>query len=317
MKILVAEDDVTSRTILTAILKKWGFEPVSAVDGGEAWQIMQAHDAPILAVLDWDMPVMSGPEVCRRIRRAEQSLPPYLIILTAKGEKTDIVAGLNSGANDYISKPYDNEELQARLHVGKRMVELQTELLETRDALAHEATHDALTGALNRRAILDRLEMELKRVRRKKSRLSIGMCDIDFFKKVNDTYGHQVGDDVLCGFVNVVEDNVRGYDLVGRYGGEEFLIVAPDSNGSPEEGLYERLCARVADFKTPTRSAALAVTVSIGVAGSNVSGDDECLLAAADAALYRAKELGRNQVVYAGVSDLPAKPDDNRPMTAV
>jgi two-component system cell cycle response regulator len=298
MKILIAEDDVTSRTILTSILRKWGFDPVVTEDGDKAWRIMQKTDAPNLAILDWDMPILDGLGVCRRIRERHISNPPYLIILTAKGEKADIVKGLNSGANDYISKPYDNDELRARVGVGRRMVELQTELLEAKDALAHEAMHDPLTSALNRRAILEFLGKELKRAGRQKSRLSVGLCDIDHFKKVNDTYGHQVGDAVLCTFVKTVQRNLRGYDLVGRYGGEEFLVVAPGSSGTNEEGLYERLRAQVADIRTVTQSGEVGITVSIGVATAASDANADTLVAAADAALYRAKEEGRNLVVY-------------------
>jgi len=299
MRILIAEDDFTSRTILGAIVSKWGHEPIAVEDGDAAWQILQQSGAPSLAVLDWEMPGMDGLEVCRNIRRLQTANPPYIIILTAKDDKADIVKGLDAGANDYIAKPYDNEELLARIRVGQRMVELQTELLAAKDALAHEARHDSLTKALNRGAILACLEKELERARRNTVSLSIGLFDIDFFKKVNDTYGHQAGDEVLCGFVSTIQQGVRGYDLLGRYGGEEFLVVAPDSTGSAEEGLYERLRAQVADFRADTRSGALAITVSVGVARFEPTATVETMLAAADAALYRAKDQGRNQVVYA------------------
>jgi len=300
MQILIAEDDITSRNILGAILRKWGHEPIAVEDGIEAWHIMQKSDAPNLVVLDWEMPGMDGIEVCRKIREQQTSNPPYIVILTAKDEKADIVKGLDAGANDYISKPYDNEELLARIRVGQRMVELQTELLAAKDALAHEAMHDSLTGAMNRRAILKCLAKELERAKRKNSKLSIGLFDIDYFKKVNDTYGHQVGDEMLCGFVTTVQKGLRGYDLVGRYGGEEFLVVAPDSTGSPAEGLYERLRVHVANFRTKNLSGEISITVSIGVACSDDSATIDTMLATADAALYRAKDQGRNMVVYAG-----------------
>jgi two-component system cell cycle response regulator len=299
MKILVAEDDLTSRTILTSILQKWDFEPIAAEDGDRAWQIMQSADAPNLAVLDWDMPGLDGLKVCRRIRARHTENPPYLIILAAKGEKSDIVKGLEAGANDYISKPYDNDELQARINVGRRMAELQTELLAAKDILAHQAMHDALTGALNRRAILDALDRELNRSHRNHLKLSVGLCDIDHFKQVNDTHGHQVGDDVLCGFVQTIQSAMRKYDCLGRYGGEEFLVVAPDSSGFSQEGLYDRLRAQVADLRTMTPNGEIGITVSIGVAAAGPETNVDTLLAAADEALYRAKNEGRNRVVYA------------------
>lgn len=300
MRILIAEDDKTSRTILTEILKKWGYEPIAVADGRSAWEIMQKPDAPPLSLLDWEMPGMNGLDVCRSIRENNPPNPPYLIILTNRGNKADIVAGLESGANDYISKPYDNSELQARINVGRRMVNLQTDLLHAKNALAHEAMHDPLTGALNRRAILESLSKELKRAERKQSTLSIGLCDIDHFKQINDTYGHQVGDAVLCSFVEVIQNNLRGYTLVGRYGGEEFLVVTPDSTGSDIEGIYERLRYQIDKQRITTNSGEVGVTVSIGVAGTNNGKTTDTLLATADAALYQAKEAGRNRVVYAG-----------------
>ena len=299
MRILIAEDDVTSRTILTSILSKWGYEPLVVEDGNSAWDVMRQADAPNLAVLDWEMPGMDGLEVCRRIRESNPPNPPYLIILTSRDEKSDIVKGLNAGGNDYISKPYDKDELRARVRVGQRMVELQMELFEAKKALAHEAMHDHLTGILNRRAILDNFDRELKRSIRKNSKMSIGLCDIDHFKQINDTYGHQVGDDVLCGVARAIQDSLRKYDLVGRYGGEEFLVVAPGSTGSAGEGLYERLRAMISSFRTTTRSGEVGITVSVGVAGVESGISVDAILAAADAALYQAKAEGRNRVCYA------------------
>jgi two-component system, cell cycle response regulator len=298
MRILVAEDDRTSRDILTAVLHKWGHEPVAVDNGKDAWHIMKHKDAPELAVLDWEMPGLDGLEVCRKIRSKMTANPPYLIILTARGETGDIVKGLDAGANDYISKPYHNDELQARLRVGQRMMELQSELLAAKDALAHEAMYDALTGALNRRAILSGLEKEIKRAGRRNTTLSIGLCDIDHFKQVNDTFGHQTGDDVLQGLVATLQRNLREYDFVGRYGGEEFLVVAPDSGRSMSR-VYERVRSCIADSPIITRSGKMHITLSIGVAWTGTDDTVDGLLAAADAALYTAKREGRNKVVYA------------------
>lgn len=299
MKILIAEDDRTSRSILTAILKKWGYDPVVTVDGAAAWDVMQHEDAPRLVLLDWNMPGMDGVEVCRHIRKNDSANPPYVIILTGKGEKSDIVQGLDAGANDYICKPYDNDELMARIRVGRRMVELQTALVEARDAMAHQALHDTLTGIFNRRAILETLEREISRARREGGKVGVGMLDIDHFKKVNDTYGHQVGDEVLSGFVRTVRRNLREYDVIGRYGGEEFLLIAPGQQDKTFEGLYERVCSQVAATPLETAAGPLSITVSIGiVAGSGASTTDE-MLRMADSALYRAKTQGRNRVCYA------------------
>jgi diguanylate cyclase (GGDEF)-like protein len=300
MKIFLAEDDRTSRSILTAILKKWGYDPVVAADGAAAWEILRRDDAPKLVLLDWNMPEMDGIEVCSLIRKEESSNPPYVIMLTGRGEKSDIVRGLDAGANDYVCKPYDNDELMARIRVGRRMVELQTALVEARDTMEHQALHDALTGIFNRRAILETLGREVSRARRENSTVSIGMLDIDHFKKINDTYGHQVGDEVLIGFARTVRRNLRKYDITGRYGGEEFLVIAPGRNAEPFECVYERVRSRVADTALETSAGPISVTVSIGTATGNGASSVDEMLRAADLALYRAKAEGRNRVCHNG-----------------
>jgi two-component system, cell cycle response regulator len=307
MKILIAEDDFTSRSILRAIVEKWGFDPVVTEDGSAAWEILQAPDAPRLILLDWNMPGMDGLEVCRRLRENESSNPPYVILLTARGEKGDIVHGLEAGANDYVAKPYDNEELQARIRVGQRMLELQSHLVEARDAVVHQATHDPLTEILNRRAILDRLGQEISRARREAGSLSVGMCDIDHFKNINDTHGHQAGDEALVAFTRCIQDGLRGYDSFGRFGGEEFLVVAPGSMGHRGESLYERLRAAVAGAEISTNAGKISLTVSIGVAPATGQSTVDALLAAADAALYQAKAEGRNRVAYGDSSVSPER----------
>jgi diguanylate cyclase (GGDEF)-like protein len=299
MRILIAEDDLTSRTILTSIVKKWGYEPVVTEDGTTAWDELQRPGAPKLVLLDWNMPGMDGLEFCRRLKQLDTSDPPYVILLTGRQEKGDIVQGLDAGANDYIAKPYNNDELQARIRVAQRMLELQSNLLEARDALAHQAMHDPMTGIFNRRAILETLQKELLRAKREHGRLSIGMCDIDHFKEINDTYGHQAGDEVLLAFTQCIQSNLRGYDSIGRYGGEEFLVITPGSIGQGQESPYERLRARVADTAINSRAGIVSVRVSIGVAEGTGHSTVDGLLGAADAALYQAKNNGRDRVVYA------------------
>jgi two-component system cell cycle response regulator len=297
MKILLAEDDLTSRRILTAILKKWGYDTVVCEDGDGAWKALQEPDAPRLVLLDWNMPGLDGLDVCRRLRKKETTNPSYVIMLTGRGEKGDIVQGLEAGANDYIAKPYDNAELQARIGVGRRMLDLQSSLLETQAALAYQATHDALTGIFNRRAIMDQLSRELARALRQGNTLSVGMCDIDHFKKINDRLGHQAGDDVLVAFARCLQAGLREYDYVGRYGGEEFLIIASGLPGQSDDGLYERLREQVAAAAIETKAGAVSITISIGTAAGTIQSTVDRLIAEADAALYRAKAAGRNQVV--------------------
>ena len=208
MRILIADDDATSRLVLTGVLNKNGHDVLATVDGTGAWEAMQQPDAPKLAILDWMMPGLSGVDVCRRVRALASDHPPYLIILTSRGEKADIVAGLDAGADDYLAKPFDAGELRARVEVGRRMIELQETLSVAREALDFEARHDPLTGALNRRAFNEILSRELIGERRHGHGLALGICDVDQFKKVNDALGHQAGDEVLCGIVRLVETNL-------------------------------------------------------------------------------------------------------------
>ena len=292
MRILISDDDLTSRSMLAAVLKKSGHDVVETRDGTQAWEELQKSDAPKLAILDWMMPGMDGVEVVRRVRTIPSPEPPYIIMLTANCSMAHVVAGLDAGADEYLAKPFDISELHARLRVAQRVLGLQ-------EALARQASHDPLTHALNRRGILDALDKEIVRAARTSTTLSIGMCDIDHFKLVNDTHGHLAGDDVLSGVVQCIQGGLRDYDLIGRYGGEEFLVVAPGSAGTPGEGLYQRLCAAVAKSPIVSRDGSIAVTVSIGVAVLNGADAAPTLLAAADAALYRAKDEGRNRVVYA------------------
>ena len=299
MKVLIAEDDMTSRIILESVLKKWGFTPVMTCDGKEAWEAMQSEDAPKLAILDWQMPKMNGIEVCQKIREIDTSDPPYLIVLTSKDEKKDIVKALDAGANDFISKPYDNQELRARINVGKRMVQLQSALGDAYKALKHEAMHDPLTNIFNRRAILELLEKEMARAKREKTGLCIGLCDLDYFKRVNDTYGHQIGDEVLIAFTRFVTEKLRINDHMGRYGGEEFLIVAPGSKEVKQGTMFERICEHVHNSKISFEKENISITVSIGVARYSGAENPDTLLAAADTALYHAKKIGRDQVVHA------------------
>jgi len=299
MKMLIADDDFTSRSILTAVLTKCGFDAVVVEDGGAAWDVLQRPDAPRLILLDWNMPGMDGVEICRRLRDNNVPDPPYVILLTARDKKSDIVAGLEAGANDYVAKPYDTEELLARIRVGQRMLEMQSKLLETQGKLEYQAMHDFLTGAYNRRAILERLGEEISRAKRENTSLSVGMFDIDHFKNINDTYGHQAGDEALVAFTRCIQGGLREYDRVGRYGGEEFLVIAPGAAGPDAESLYERLRARIAEAEITTNAGSISLTVSIGVAPGTGQSTVDALLAAADAALYQAKAAGRNRVVYA------------------
>ena len=296
VKILIADDDVTSRLVLSGVLRKHGHEVVETVNGLEAWDALKRPDAPKLAILDRVMPGLSGVDVCRRARAVETSQPSYIILLTSLDQKADIVTGLEAGADDYLAKPFDPGELLARVDVGRRLVELQAKLDEAREALVHEAMHDPLTGVLNRRAFAGALARELSRKRRYENVLAVGICDIDYFKQINDTYGHQTGDEVLCGLVRLIERNLRGHDVLGRHGGDEFVVVTEHRREDGPGILYERLRSSVANNPMSTGAGDIQITISFGVRLVDAGDTEAGLLAAADKALYEAKAEGRNRV---------------------
>lgn len=307
MRVLIAEDDPVSRRVLQAHLVKWGYDVRVTRDGREAWDALQTDDCPNLAILDWMMPSMDGVEVVRRLRARTPSTYVYVLLLTAKGQKEDIIAGLEAGADDYLTKPFDAQELQARLRTGSRILDLQSELISAHEALRKEATHDYLTGVWNRAGILDILQRECARMVRTKGKISVIMADIDHFKAVNDTYGHLAGDDVLREVSRRMQSSVRSYDSIGRYGGEEFVIVLPDSEAISGTQQAERLRNSVGEKPVETDGLMISVTLSLGVAvmSQNHSDDYQALLRVADSALYRAKESGRNQTCM-GENEIPA-----------
>ena len=299
MRILVAEDDFIGRSMLFAILEDLGHEVIEVPDGRQAWDELQKPGAPRLAILDWMMPEIEGIEVCRQVRQMSTTNPPYVILLTAKDDVENIVSGLNAGANDYLTKPYRAAELVARIRVGQRMLALQTELNNAREALLRETAHDDLTGAHNRRALHEALAHEFSRARATRSSLSICLCHIDLLKEINDERGHPAGNDVLKGLVRTLRSNLRDYEIIGRYGGEEFLVIAPGLNEAEDSLLFERLRSAVADVQFLTQAGNIPVTISMGAARLTEQESVEELIAEAEEALRRAKAGGRNRVAYA------------------
>jgi len=296
MKILIAEDDDVSRLALETLLTGWGYEVVTAEEGTQAAKLLLKEDAPRLAILDWMMPGLDGAEVCRVVRRPDRTDYAYLILLTAKSQKQDMLNGLDAGADDYLSKPFDPQELRARLRAGQRVLELQ-------QALREQATHDALTGTQNRGAILEGLDRELARARRERSTVGIVIADLDHFKRVNDTHGHQVGDAVLREVAQRMGSVLRGHDLLGRYGGEEFLILLPGCGLKESWEVAERVRRGVAERPITTPAGSINLTLSLGTAAT-ISGDfreSDALIQVADEALYRAKRGGRNRTEMADI----------------
>jgi len=306
MKVLAAEDNPVFQSMLSNMLTKWGYHPVIARDGNEAWEALQQPDGPQLAILDWMMPGLNGVDICRGIRAAGREPYVYILLLTARTDAHDLVEGMEAGADDYVTKPFQAHELRVRLRAGRRILELQQQLLAAREALREQATHDGLTGLLNRTAILEMLHKELARASREGHALSLLMVDIDRFKQVNDTHGHAAGDAVLREAASRMREAVRSYDGVGRYGGEEFLIVLPGCDGDSAVFQAERVRDTVAASPFFTGQHSIAVTCSIGASSRAVpcETDGETLLREADLALYGAKGHGRDRVERAAMAPI-------------
>lgn len=300
-RVLVAEDDPLYRRALQRFLSRKGYAVQLVSDGLQALADATSPDAPRLLVLDWIMPGIPGPEVCRRLRAVPRERYQYILLLTAKHTTADIVEGLEAGADDYLTKPFNVHEFFARVHVGERMIKLQDRLLAAQEALRFQATHDPLTGIWNRGALFELLHAEAERVQRKASSLSLFLIDLDHFKRVNDEFGHLAGDAILLEVAQRLSGAVRLYDIVGRYGGEEFIVAAAELESERPQQFAERLRMAVSLSPVCIPDASISVTVSIGVATS--APFDECsiekLLQSADAALYQAKRNGRDRVEIA------------------
>jgi two-component system cell cycle response regulator len=281
MKIIIVEDEPISRRILENFLIECGYEVLSASDGIGALEIIRSPDAPRLVISDWMMPNMNGVELCEKIRGT-------------KAEKGDIIKGLESGADDFIVKPFDREELKYRVKIGERIINLEQRIM-------HLANTDYLTGVLNRRAFMERMEGEINRSIRNKKEISIILMDIDHFKKVNDKFGHQVGDLVLQKFTERVLMASRSYDFVGRYGGEEFIVGLPETNMEQSLLIAERMRQNIEEMQLTfpdNPQVALRITASFGITSCVIESFEkiDSVIKLADDALYRAKTEGRNRV---------------------
>jgi len=300
LQILIADDSLVSRHLLDATLRKWGYEVVTACDGAQAWDIMQQNEAPPLAILDWMMPGMTGPEVCRLVRQRAREPYTYILLLTSKSLKEELIEGMESGADDYIIKPFDQHELKVRLRAGTRLVELQAQLLSAREALREQATKDSLTRLWNRSSILEIMERELSRGIRESTPIGVVMLDLDHFKVINDTYGHIAGDAALREAGRRMMISTRQYDSMGRYGGEEFLLIFPGCNAQATIEKAERLRSNLCTEPLLLTDTAVTLTASFGATSviPRIDTNSEGLIRTADEALYRAKRLGRNRVEY-------------------
>ena len=300
-RVLVAEDSAIYQRLIGNCLRDWGFNATMAKDGKEAWEVLRHPDSPKLVLLDWVLPGLDGIELCQRIRQASsEGTYSYIIVLTGKSGQKEMLEAMKAGADDYIVKPFDEPALQARLSVGKRILDLHEELVSARESMRHAATHDRLTGILNRGEVMEALVRELERGRRDKKPVGIILADVDHFKNVNDTLGHQFGDEVLKEIAHRLRSKLRIYDSVGRYGGEEFLLVLPGCDVVNTIVRADELRSHLCNQPIVASKVSRTITASMGVAVATDPGgtDVESLIGQADRGLYAAKKNGRNRVEH-------------------
>ncbi len=296
MKILIVDDDPINRKILSKVVSDLGYDPITVNNGTDALESIKQKECCVV-LLDWMMPGMDGIEVCREIRMLSNENVCYIIINSAREGSDDISRALKAGANDYISKNTDSVELKARIGAGVRTAQLEKKLIDLNNRLKYLVRTDSLTGLLNHAAILKELSIELDRGRRDATSTSILMLDLDRFKIVNDTYGHQTGDEVLIRFSSLLTQSCRSFDRIGRYGGEEFLIVLPRTEDEDCIAISNRIRTQTETLQISNENKNLRVTCSVGCC-TTVNSDKHSfsLIAAADSALFRAKKAGRNLV---------------------
>lgn len=297
MKILIIEDELIFRRMVKKYLLEAGYEIVEAEDGLSAWELFQKEPFQ-LVITDWMMPGLDGPELVHKIRTSGQKSYTYIIMLTAMDDKDNIVLGLESGADEYLTKPFNSRELIARVASGMRILRLEEELMQARIQMEALAMHDGLTGLLNRRAIEEYAEAEFNMADRKKQAMSVILLDIDHFKNVNDRFGHKFGDVVLRQVAQTLKEDLRNYDRVGRWGGEEFLLILPGTELKDAVTVAERLRSKTAAVQTSLENGeTFSIHISLGTACTTGQFQSLAkLIDAADQALYQAKQSGRNRV---------------------
>jgi two-component system, cell cycle response regulator len=301
-RILLADDEPTQRLILARLLKRAGYEVETAANGREALAKIEAGDFQLM-ITDWEMPEMDGIALCSALRASHGKAYIYTILLTARDTIEHVVAGLQAGADDYLTKPVVEPELIARLSTGKRIVTLERSLRAANEENRRLSVTDPLTGVYNRRYLMEQLPREIERAARYGRQLATIMCDVDFFKQINDTHGHLTGDEVLKWFVSQLRLGVRGSDWIARYGGEEFVIVLPETNVTAAAAAAEHVRRQIAQrpFPFPDGSgASIAVTASFGASGWTgavpASATLDALMAKCDAGVYSSKAGGRDRI---------------------
>jgi two-component system cell cycle response regulator len=295
--IAIVDDDPAIRRLVRLFLKRAGYETLECTTGDEARQSLWSSQWDLL-ILDRRLPDMDGAQLAQELKSNPDFRTRYIIMLTGESDQEDKVEGLELGADDYITKPFQYPELLARIRAGKRIVDLQKELVETNRRLELLSITDGLTKLNNHRYFQDELARAFEESQRYQRPLSLAMIDIDFFKKINDTYGHAVGDDVLKITASLFRNSARSTDVVARYGGEEFVVMMPETTLDDAIAFAEKIRTLIETSALETQAGTLNATVSIGVASvplSRIHSAKE-LIIASDKALYRAKKAGRNQV---------------------
>jgi two-component system cell cycle response regulator len=303
-RVLIADDDRISCKLLSSLLTKWGYQAETVHNGLDAQRELLKPDGPQLAILDWVMPGLDGIQVIRTLRATPRKSYTYILLLTSKGAKADVLAGLDAGADDYLKKPYDTRELRARLGVGARILGLETQLASALETTEYRGTHDSLTGLYTRKAIIELLHQTVLHCEGEGRRVSLLLVDIDHLKTINETYGQSAGDMVIKQLAPKMASPLRPHDSVGRFGGEQYLIVAPNCPINHAMVVAVRLCQTVAREKFLIEKFAVQVTVSIGVSSIRRSVlDVNQVLQEADSALREAKSKGRNRAVCSNPSE--------------
>jgi len=312
-ELLLVEDSPTQALKLKLVLQEYGYRVSIASNGEEGLELLERKRFPIV-ITDWVMPKMDGEEFCREVRSRSYEDYTYILLLTGKNESADIVRGLESGADDYLVKPPDRMEMLARLKTAHRIISLETSLKDRANEILRLTLTDPLTGARNRRYLNEQLPRDMHRAARYGHPFSLIVTDIDFFKHVNDEYGHLAGDETLRRLVGKVEESLReGCDWIARFGGEEFVIGLPETDLCGAGAAAERLRNAVASMLLDCDGQAFSITASFGTAtatpellGSGVGMED--MLRVADACLYEAKDTGRNRTVSRCVKDSGIRP---------
>lgn len=313
MRILAAEDDPVSRLILRKAVERAGHECQLAEDGAAAWDLF-LESSPEVVISDWMMPRLDGLELCRRVRAHQSRGYTYFILLTALGDREHLLEGLQAGADDYLAKPLDRDDLGVRLLSAERVTSLHRKLAEQaaelerlNAVLLETARTDPLTGLGNRRRLEEDLAVLQERANRYGHNYCLALCDVDFFKRYNDRYGHPAGDEVLRQVARTLRSSLRASDSAYRYGGEEFLLILPEQTPDTSTIVLERVRTAVQQLAIPhlDSEAAAVVTISAGIAVFTPGATDHsgAWLQRADEALYRAKAGGRNRVEVADLRD--------------